>query len=231
MSQTDDFQEYYNKEHLATISRRGYYQEKIDFFLRQLGDSKKDNLQILDIGCNDGELTKLYESYGNVLGTDINKKAIEQCKKKGLNCLCISTDDLVRTHKNSFDIVIAGDIIEHIFDTDAFLQSIYKLLKKDGILLLTTPNLASIGRRIMLLIGKNPFIEFSTKLPSEEINVGHIRYYTISNIEYQLKENRFNDIQIFGDRINVLPGVYVPYTVAKFFPTLSRNFLICAKKS
>lgn len=230
MQKSDDLLKFYNKKHMSFVSRRGYYQEKIDFFLEELNTIRNDRVNILDIGCNDGELTILYKRFGDVLGIDINKDAINECKKKGLNCLCISVEKLVKKYKNYFDVVIAGDIIEHVLDTDIFLQNIYMVLKKKGILLLTTPNLSSLGRRIMLLFGKNPFIEYSTLLPSEEMNVGHIRYYVVSNLKDQLIAQKFKHIKIYGDIINVAPLIHIPHRMAKFLPNFSRNLLVFAKK-
>lgn len=213
-------------------SKRGYYQEKINFFLEELKRyNKKDKrIKILDIGCNDGELIKKYTKFGQVLGIDISKKAIKECKKKGLPCKLSDIESLPPKYNNYFNVVIAGDIIEHIFDTDRFLLKIHKVLKKDGKLLLTTPNLASLGRRILLLFGKNPFIKYSTKLPSKEFNVGHIRYYTPNNIKEQLKESGFRNIKIYGDRINLSNYLFIPHRYAKNLPTLSRNIMVCCQK-
>jgi len=44
-----------------------------------------------------------------------------------------------------------------------FLEKIYKKLKKNGKLIITTPNSASLPRRILLLFGKNPLLEYSSK--------------------------------------------------------------------
>lgn len=225
-----DISRFYNKKGIGDTSRKGYYEEKISFFCSVMEKYKKNNLQILDIACNDGELTKKYTKYGQVLGIDINKAAIAICKKNGLNCKVGDVSSLKKLYKNHFDIVIAGDIIEHIFDTDLFLQDIYAVLKKGGILLLTTPNVASLGRRIMLLLGYNPFIEYSTKLPYEEFNVGHIRYYTKENLKSQLNFFKFNEVTIYGDKINITSSISLPFNIAKMYPAISRNLMVIAKK-
>ena len=127
-------------------------------------------------------------------------------------------------------MVIATDIIEHVFDTDEFLSKINKLLKKNGVLLLTTANVASFARRIMLLLGINPFLEFSTLLPYKNYNVGHIRYYTLKNLYSQLKMCNFSNIKITGDKINFSSKIY-SRLLAKIFPTFARNILAFAIKN
>ncbi len=223
--------DYYNKSHLMSSSRKGYYQEKINYFISQLQGMKKKKMRILDIACNDGELTEKFSSFGEIIGIDINKNAIAACKKRGLKCVCADLSEITKSHEKYFDVVIAGDIIEHIFDTDEFLHNIHKVLKKEGKLLLTTPNLASFGRRLLLGMGKNPYIEYSSKLPSEEFNVGHIRYYTTRNLHDQLRISGFENISIQGDKINIVPGVSIPYQMAKYFPTMARNLMAVAEKS
>lgn len=222
--------DFYNKKGIADTSRKGYYQEKINFFLSTLEKTKKGNPEILDIACNDGELTQKYQKYGHVLGIDINQKAVDSCKKKGLDCIISTVEDLPEKYTEYFDVIIAGDIIEHIFDTDTFLQSIHKRLKSGGTLLLTTPNLTSFGRRILMLFGKNPYIEYSTKLPYEEFNVGHVRYYTKTDLLNQLTHYGYKNIAIQGDRINISKSVLIPYSIASRFPTLSRNLMVICQK-
>lgn len=214
---------FYNQKHLIEISKKGYYPEKINFVtdkLRELSLSKK--LQIIDIACNDGTLTKIYSKYGDICGVDINLRSVIACRKKGIDCIHSDTDSLPARLNNKFDVVVATDIIEHIFDTDKFLLNLKKLLKSDGTLILTTANVASIGRRIMLFFGKNPFLEYSTKYPNVEINVGHIRYYTVKDMTIQLSGLGFSDIHVYGDKINITGTISIPHPIAKWLPTISR---------
>ena len=63
--------------------------------------------------------------------------------------------------------------------------NVKKVVKKNGYIIYSTPNIASLGRRLMLLFGKNPYIEVSNH---KEINlfnapvVGHIRYFTLNTM-------------------------------------------------
>ncbi|RJR28752.1 methyltransferase domain-containing protein [Candidatus Microgenomates bacterium] len=228
MATKKEVNNFYNQKHLKSISRKGYYEEKLKFYQDFL--SSESNLKILDVACNDGELSVFLTKYGSVLGVDINASAVQECKKKGLNCLLGEVCDLPKKYNNYFDVVVAGDIIEHIFDTDKFLSDIRKVLKKKGVLLLATPNVASLGRRIMLAFGINPFLEYSTIYPSKDYNVGHVRYYTIKDIESQLEMNGYTNIQSCGDKINISKNFSIPRIIAKHIPTFSRNLNIYAQK-
>ena len=223
---------YYNSRDLVEVSRRGYYSEKISFITRNLSKIKltNNNLKILDIASNDGYLASMYKNYGEVTVSEMNKEGIALCKKKGLNCIEGDFFEIPESYNRKFDVVIATDIIEHEFDTDEFLSKINKLLKKNGVLLLTTANVASFARRIMLLLGINPFLEFSTLLPYKNYNVGHIRYYTLKNLYSQLKMCNFSNIKITGDKINFSSKIY-SRLLAKIFPTFARNILAFAIKN
>jgi len=57
---------------------------------------------------------------------------------------------------NYFDFFFAGEIIEHLFDSRFFLKEIHRVLKINGYLILSTPNLARIDDRLKFLLGKTP---------------------------------------------------------------------------
>lgn len=223
-----DIKKFYSDKRMSNVSKRGYYPEKFNFILEYLKRHK--GVKLVDLACNEGYLTKKYSKYADVVGVDINPASVKKCKERGIECIHADVTKLPAKLKNKFDVVVANDIIEHIFDTDEFLREIKKVLKKDGTLLLTTANVASIGRRIMLLFGKNPYLEYSVELPYKDFNVGHVRYYTLKDLEDQLKYHGFENIHIYGDRINITSKHYLGYDIAKFLPSISRNFLVSAVK-
>ena len=227
-------EDYYSGKTRADLAHSGYYLEKIIFFdnaLKKLRGSAGRALRILDIGCNDGVLTKNYARYGKVVGIDINRQALRQARRdKNITYLCSDIAGIKTKYKASFDVVIAGDIIEHIFDTDQFLEDIKYVLTSGGRLLLTTPNVASLGRRIFLLLGLNPYLEYSTKLPNEDINCGHIRYYTAGDLRRQLLFHRYTIREFVGSRINLTPSFGIGFGLAKYFPNLSMCLMVHAGK-
>ncbi len=231
MAFQNNLSEFYNQDHLPDISKKGYYVEKINFFIDKLAQlSKQTKLDILDVACNEGYLSHKYAKYGNVLGVEMNKLAATECRKKGIDCLTLDIMQMPQKYNGKFNVVIAGDIIEHIFNTDIFLQKLNQLLKNQGNLLITTPNIASLARRGMLMLGKNPFLEYSTQLPYPEFNVGHIRYYTAANLKLQLERNGFKNVLILGDKINIIPSLAVPFKLAKHMPSISRNLMVYCQK-
>ena len=122
---------------------------KKELYVKWIGTGKV----ILDAGCSDGISDVPLMEHGNtVYGIDIVDKEVEKARSKGVRALCMDlTEAPLPFEDNFFDVIIAGDIIEHVFDTDSLMREFYAKLKPGGHLILTTPNLASFGRRMLLL--------------------------------------------------------------------------------
>ncbi len=224
--------DYYNSPHAHAIEGGGNYPEKLDFFNKSLEQIQKSHnskaLKILDVGCHAGGMSVQFKKYGEVYGLDLNKKAIEEAITKGIKAKTGDVFQVDKIFKNSmFDIVIAGDIIEHVFDTDLFLIKLKSVLKPGGVLLLSTPNLLSLGRRFMALLGKNPYCEYSAK--ENGLNVGHIRYYTYNDLLRQLMETGFKSISVQTDIANI-PVKIIDKLVIKMNPRLGRELYATAYK-
>jgi SAM-dependent methyltransferase len=157
---------------------------------------------------------------------DINKYAVDESIRKGIDA---RLGDVLEIQKvfdgRKFDVIIAGDIIEHIFDTDFFLENIKLSLNENGMLLLSTPNIVSLGRRLMAVFGVNPYCEYSAE--ANGINVGHIRYYSIKNLKDQFFKKGLIIKSLETDTVN-LPVNILNYYMSKYFPGLGREILVAA---
>lgn len=94
--------------------------------------------RILDLGCGEG----IFLTFGKkrIIGVDSNKKNILLCRKKKLNALFASVTNLP-FDKESFDGVHCSHLIEHLVPQDAhrMLSEVSRVLKKNGIFVLSTP--------------------------------------------------------------------------------------------
>ena len=97
--------------------------------------------KILDVGCGGGILIKFLKENGfkDIYGIDISNKAIKICKKRGIKNVFIGDCTKMRFDKNMFDIIIAGDILEHIKNEDIALNEFNRVLKKNGKLIVFVP--------------------------------------------------------------------------------------------
>jgi methionine biosynthesis protein MetW len=171
--------------------------------------------RLLDIGCGSGSFTTLLKKYcDEIYGLDIVTDAIEQAKSKGIKASKIDIDTEVLPFENNFfDAIYCGEIIEHIYDTDNFLNQINRILINDGMCIITTPNFSWWLNRVVLLMGFQPYLsEVSLKYNvgkfCANINEvsGHIRLFTFRALKEILKLHNFDVIQtVYSDVSNVLP--------------------------
>lgn len=184
--------------------------------------------KILDIGCNDGTLLQLLgQKYpaAKLNGLDADTKSINRCQKKGIGAKIYFFDDKtpIPFPDHSFDLIIAGEIIEHIYNTDMFLDEVHRLLTPKGYLLLTTPNIASLGRRLMLMLGINPLIEVSPNRPD---SCGHIRYFTFSTLKNLIVTHNFKINTVTSDVVNFdNRGKVNSKQLAKIFPKIGQSII------
>lgn len=219
--------DFYAKTDTNKIQSAGFYKEKLDFLIKEIGSKKK----VLDIGCNDGYVgQKLIERGNEVYGIDISEENVLISRRRGIKSRNVDIENEKLPYRDeSFDIVILADIIEHVFDTDMLLRKSARVLKKGGTLIITTPNIASLGRRMMLFLGLAPFVEHSLELSTNGLpSVGHIRYYTVFTLKNQLLHNKFKHISIQGDKINFI--LFQSEVLGRIIPSFSMMLMGSCKK-
>jgi 2-polyprenyl-3-methyl-5-hydroxy-6-metoxy-1,4-benzoquinol methylase len=105
-----------------------------------LGQAK--GLRLLDIGGGDGLVSQAAANLGfDVLMCDISPHAIERARKKGIQChQGEPLDGFFDSHLCQFDVVVALEVIEHVYDPKAFIRRVFGLLKPGGVFIYTTGN-------------------------------------------------------------------------------------------
>ncbi|MBA7650813.1 Ubiquinone biosynthesis O-methyltransferase [subsurface metagenome] len=190
--------------------------------------------KFLDIGCGDGTLTLLLGQAvkaKEMYGVDMSLPATKQAINKGVKArqLNIESDNLP-FEGDYFDLILCGEVVEHLFEPVNLLREIYRVLKRGGVLIITTPNLGSWYNRLSLLSGHQPFgTAASLECPRAgkplftahqgKTGMGdwggeHIRVITLAALKYLLK---FCNFEILAVR-----GSYVSYKGSNFAYRLIR---------
>ena len=187
---------------------KGLNLTKLDWHLarKQLKLVGKNNY-VLDVGCNEGVLTKIISKNNKVVGMELSEGAVKKAKKKGLN---IKQGNVYKIpfKDNTFEVVHFSEVVEHILDTNKALIEIQRVLKPRGRLIITTPNCCSFRDRILVLFG-----HLQAYAQHEE----HVRLFNKERLERELKKARFKIKKIYGT------GFSIP------FPKLSSTFFIFDK--
>ena len=103
------------------------------------------NLEILDIGCGGGLISEpMARLGGNITGIDASEKNIKiaslHSKENNLKITYLNKSPEQLDEKEKFDIILNLEIVEHVDNLDLYLQSCYKLLKKNGLMFTATIN-------------------------------------------------------------------------------------------
>lgn len=179
----------------------------------------------------------------NVYGVDLNAQAVRVAKKNGVHARLGDVEKPWKARKNSFDIVLASHIIEHVVDTDQLIKQSKQLLKKGGLLIVVTPNLAAWFNRLILLCGMQPmFTEVSTldktlgqkfmrRFAQHRSPVGHLRIFTPAALCELLTLHGFAVTQVTGVEFGAFPRIlHAVDQLFAYIPSLAASTIVVAKK-
>ena len=115
--------------------------------------------RLLDLGPHDGEFTMRVAARlraGSVAGVELLDVHAEIARRRGIDVQVGDIDEGLPFDDDSFDVVHANQVIEHIRRTDRFLAEIRRVLTPEGIACISTNNLASWHNVISLALGWQP---------------------------------------------------------------------------
>jgi SAM-dependent methyltransferase len=138
--------------------------------------------RLLEIGCGRGDLLAVAVSMGyEVTGVEYSPYACAEAKKRvGSQGEIVQGElDAVADRKQAYDVCILSDVIEHVRDPRAFLQTIHSLLAPGGIVFIAAPSMDSWSARVL----KNNWMEFKTE---------HLHYFSQNTLHSLLFQTGFH---------------------------------------
>ena len=161
--------------------KEDYYKDNITFLKNYI--NKPSSLKLLDLGCNNGLFLEYVKTQTNwdFLGIDLNKKAIKEAERKGLNVKNCNFSDL----NEEFDLITMFGVLEHIPNPLELLNEIvnHQAGKESWDLSLIVPNMFSLFHFLLK--------ENSPSIDGRE----HIMYFSINSIYNLLKKAGFTNIK------------------------------------
>src|SRR6185437_1634404 len=141
----------------------------------------KDKSSVLDVGCSSGnfghELIKRKGCVVDGIELDTGDAKIAAKKLRNVWVLNIEFDDISKIKKRAYDYVYFGDVIEHLVQPIETLKRVKSLLKPDGAVLFSIPNMGHIAVRLDLLEGNFPITETGL------LDKTHLHFYTQEEVE------------------------------------------------
>lgn len=113
------------------------YEGLFDFILEKVPYGAK----VLDVGCGIGRLAKLMRDKrdAKVTGLDFSVKACEQLAREGFETI-VSKLPKIPQPDNTFDVVIATEVLEHLDHPEKTLKQMVLVLKTGGVIMCSVPN-------------------------------------------------------------------------------------------
>ena len=197
-------QELWERQPQTFVDRRV---ETILALLPQLGPGAT----LLDVGCLEGSLTRLYaERVGTQRVHGVDVAGVEEARRKGVDAIAFDLNSgAPLPHPDAhFDVVVCIETLEHVLPTDRLVSEIHRVLKPGGVGIIDVPRLDSFLNLGLLLLGyQPPGIECSRERRYGSINqgsvlTGHVAYFTRRALHEMLEAAGFRilDARQVGQR-------------------------------
>ena len=182
---------------------------------------------VLEVGTSTGYISKILKGRGNrVVGIEIDPEAASIAKNY---CDRIIVGDIENLDLESlfepdyFDVVVLGDVLEHLQWPDVFLRRIKRHLKPAGYLLVSLPNIAHGDVILNLLMGKFQYTEAGL------LDKTHFRFFTLKDIAeffdtlgYQIADLHTTTVELGNTEVDV-DWDSVPPEVLRFVKSLPHS--------
>ena len=126
--------------------------ERIPLFVAAIGRGK----HVLDLGCRAGALTKHFLEGNSVVGLDVDAAALEKASALGIETVQANVESVLPFEDASFDAVVAGELFEHLQFPDSLVAEIWRVLRREGVLVGSVPNAFRLQNRLSFLRGRAP---------------------------------------------------------------------------
>jgi 2-polyprenyl-3-methyl-5-hydroxy-6-metoxy-1,4-benzoquinol methylase len=146
--------------------------------LKMLGE-RRSGLRVLDVGCGIGGFSRSLSQGNEITGIDVNQKCLQyNTDRLGYRSICLDIERPWNLGEEKFDLILCGDVLEHVFDPVGVLHEAANVLSDGGRLIVAIPNVGYWKKRARLL--------FKGEL-SDDLRDEHIRFFNLRLITKALQ--------------------------------------------
>lgn len=153
---------------------------------------------VLDVGCGDGRLLYQFrQRFKNLIGLEYSAMRLDvaraQLQSLAFRGVCGSAEAMPEIESASVDAIISADVIEHIPDVYLAADEMFRVLKPGGVLVINTPNVAFVTKRLRLLRGRFPSTSQANEGLGSDVlfDGGHLHYFTFRSLSILLARSGF----------------------------------------
>jgi 2-polyprenyl-3-methyl-5-hydroxy-6-metoxy-1,4-benzoquinol methylase len=164
--------------------------------LRSIRAVAAPRAEILDAGCGNGWFSQQLKQAGySVAAVDSSRSGIEQARRANNDIdfrVASVYDDLAPMFNRKFAVVVALEVIEHLYDPRRFLKRAHDVIADDGVLILSTPYHGYL---------KNIALAVTGKLDSHFTALwdgGHIKFWSRKTLSLLLTSAGFDVVEFRG---------------------------------
>ena len=159
------------------------------------------NKNVLELGAAGGSVSTVLKERGNtVVAVERDGRQLDSLQQicdevliTDLNWLDLS----LKLNSRKFEVILAGDVLEHCLHPELVLLQLHDLLAPDGYVIVSIPNIAHADIRLSLLSGKFEYQDQGL------LDRTHIRFFTRATFNHFVEDNGFSIDQIFGATVPI----------------------------
>ncbi|NQU05061.1 MAG: class I SAM-dependent methyltransferase [Calditrichaeota bacterium] len=141
-----------------------------------------DNV-VLDFGCGEGYGSELISKVTNLLfALEIDPVAAQVTSSRIGKTVVVADARSAPFQSEFFDVIISFEVFEHITNVEHYVSEAYRMLKKDGLFIMSTPNVETYP-----MAGMNPY---------------HVKEYTVGEVKKLTAQTGFSDPDVYAQIAN-----------------------------
>jgi ubiquinone/menaquinone biosynthesis C-methylase UbiE len=149
-----------------------------------------EGARVLDVGCGLGDFTAVLVEHGlAAVGCDVSSEALLRARERHPGVEFVQSADALPFGDAAFEVVWAGEVLEHVQDVLGLLAEIHRVLRPGGRLLVSTPAHGPL-RRLRLGLSRAAF-EANFDPRSD-----HVRFFTAQTLLETLRVSRFGEVDV-----------------------------------
>ena len=198
-----------------------------EYILSKIGRGKR----VLDVGCLGGKLSRLIMDQKNdVFGVEVNPVAAAVAERRGVRVIVANVEQGLPFDDSYFDVVNAGEVVGYLYDTKFFFEEMKRVLKDQGIILFTAPNLNSIENRLRIFSGG--YLNMVGAYPEDHFGK-QVRVFNLKKIRELCDQTGLEVTDMSGILNLETHGKWIDsplFWVGKKFPSFSKLLMVTARK-